>query len=244
MASVDRPRKTALILAQRIVRDMHERDVQPGDMLQPERLMMEEYKAGRGTLRESLRYLELQGLLVFKPGPGGGPIVRKPGAESLAATLALLLQFDRAPYRVIAEARAAIEPLMARLAAERIDPERRAILQRSLVDMEHGIEDVETYLSTNEVFHNTIAWASGNSLFGFLVDVMVGEMDISGAVHGVQYPIQRRRAVLKAHQRIFDAIDGGDQDGAEEAMRTHIDEYLTYALKKYPEVMDKQITWR
>ena len=95
MTAVARPKKTALILAQRIVRDIHRLRLEPGDKLPAEKLMMEQYDAGRGTLRESLRYLELQGVLSFKPGPGGGPVVEKPGAESLAATLALLLQSRR-----------------------------------------------------------------------------------------------------------------------------------------------------
>ena len=239
-----KPQKTALILAQRIVRDIHTRGLGQGEKLPPERLMMEEYEAGRGTLRESLRYLELQGVLSFKPGPGGGPVVEKPGADSLAATLALLLQFDGAHYRVIAEARAAFEPLMAGLAAERITPERLGELEKSVSDMESGITDHEIYLESNERFHDIIAWASGNSLFGFLVDVMVGDMDISGAAHGINYPVRRRQAVLKAHRSILEAIQAADPVQATEAMRDHIDEYLTYITRKFPQSLNRQITWQ
>jgi GntR family transcriptional regulator, transcriptional repressor for pyruvate dehydrogenase complex len=244
MTPVARPKKTALILAQRIVRDIHRQGLREGDKLPPERLMMEQYDAGRGTLRESLRYLELQGLLSFKPGPGGGPVVEKPGADSLAATLSLLLQFDAAPYRVVAEARTAFEPLMASLAASRITPERMAELEASVSDMEQGIDDLEIYLETNERFHDTIAWASGNSLFGFLIDVMVGSMDISGAAQGIQYSVRRRHAVLRAHTDILEAIQKGDADLAETSMRSHIEEYVTHAERKYPEAMERLITWQ
>jgi GntR family transcriptional regulator, transcriptional repressor for pyruvate dehydrogenase complex len=244
MNVVARPKKTALLLAQRIVRDIDRQGLVPGDKLPAERQMMEQYDAGRGTLRESLRYLELQGLLSFKPGPGGGPVVQKPGADSLAATLALLLQFDHAPYRVIAEARSAFEPVMASLAAERITPERLVELERSVVDMEEGIEDIESYLESNERFHDTIAWASGNSLFGFLIDVMVDSMDLSGASQGIQYSVRRRHAVLRAHTEILEAIRKGDAGLAESSMRIHIDEYVTHAMRKYPEAMERLITWQ
>lgn len=244
MAIAPRPQKTALILAQRIVRDIHRRGLGPGQKLPPERLMMEEYEAGRGTLRESLRFLELQGVLSFKPGPGGGPVVEKPGADTLAATLALLLEFENARYRSIAEARAAFEPVMARLAAERITTDRLAVLEQSLNDMEAAIEDDEVYLETNELFHDTIAWASDNPLFGLLVDVMVGSMDLSGAAHGIQYPVRRRVAVLKAHRSIYDAIQARDGALAEAAMRDHIGEYLTYVRKKFPESMERLISWQ
>lgn len=238
-----KPQKTALILAQRIVSDIHRRGLKPGDKLPPERRMMEEYEAGRGTLRESLRFLELQGLLSFKPGPGGGPVVEKPGPEVLAASLALLLQFDGATYRVIAEARVAFEPLMATLAAERITEDGLKELERSVSDMEAGLADTEVYLESNERFHGTIAWASGNSLFGFLIDVMVGWMDLSGVHHGVEYPLRHRQAVLKKHQRILEAIKARDGERAREAMHEHIQEYLNYINKKYPNALSKPITW-
>jgi len=240
---VGRPQKTALILAQRIVQDIRREGLVAGQKLPPERLMMDQYDAGRGTLRESLRFLELQGVLSFKPGPGGGPVVEKPGASVLAATLSLLLQFEGAPYRVIAEARAALEPVMARLAAERITGERLVELERSVLDMEAGLDDIDAYIDSNERFHDIIAWASANSLFGFLIDAMVDSLDMSGTSHGIEYPVLRRHAVLRAHRTILDAISEGRADDAEDAMRTHIEEYLTYAGRRYPEALERLITW-
>jgi len=243
MTNSIRPQKMALIVAQRIVRDIERQGLGPGDKLPPERMMMETYEAGRGTLRESLRFLELQGVLSFKPGPGGGPVIEKPTAENLATTLTLLLQFDDARYRVIAEAREAFEPVMAQLAASRITPERLKELGQTVTDMAEGIDDVETYLDANRRFHNVIAWASGNALFGHLVDVMGGAMDISGAAQGIEYPVKRRHAVLKAHQEIFEAIRDSDPDQAEKSMRTHIDEYLVHAARKFPDALEKPIRW-
>ena len=72
MANESHAPKTAMIVARRIVRDIDRLSLQPGDKLPPERVMLEEYQVGRGTLRESLRFLELQGIISLKPGPGGG----------------------------------------------------------------------------------------------------------------------------------------------------------------------------
>jgi len=239
----NRPQKTALLIAQRIVQYIDQHDLGPGDRLPPERIMMETYAAGRGTLRESLRYLELQGVLSFKPGPGGGPVVERPDGDNLAATLTLLLQFDHARYRVVSEARQAFEPLMAQLAAERIQPGQLAQLERNLADMEAGIGDPDAYLDHNRRFHEIIAWASGNSLFGFLVDAMVGGMDISGSTQGIEYPVRRRNAVLAAHRRIYEAIRDGKAERAREAMGSHVAEYVTYAERKFPAALDKPIIW-
>jgi GntR family transcriptional repressor for pyruvate dehydrogenase complex len=77
MANQSRAPKTAMIVARRIVRDIDRLSLGPGDKLPPERVMLEEYQVGRGTLRESLRFLELQGIISLKPGPGG----RWPGSR-------------------------------------------------------------------------------------------------------------------------------------------------------------------
>ncbi len=243
MPNPHRPQKTALLLAQRIVRDIDQNNLAPGDRLPAERVMTETYEAGRGTLRESLRFLELQGVLSFKPGPGGGPVIEKPNAGNLATTFTLLLQFGQARYRVVSEARQAFEPLMAQLAAARIEPQQLAELEQSLTDMETGIGDIDAYLVSNRRFHGTIAWASGNSLFGFLADVMVGAMEISGAAQGIEYPLRRRNAVLAAHRRIYEAIRDGDAEKAGEVMGRHIAEYVTYAERKFPAALEALIKW-
>ena len=57
-------------VAERIVRDINRRPA--GRRAAAGKAdAMEQYDAGRGTLRESLRYLELEGVL-SKPVPGGG----------------------------------------------------------------------------------------------------------------------------------------------------------------------------
>ena len=56
------PPKRATVIAQRIVKEIKDRNLQPGSHLPPERDMLETYNVGRNTLREALRVLELQPL--------------------------------------------------------------------------------------------------------------------------------------------------------------------------------------
>src|SRR3954454_10755372 len=115
-----RPPKAAMLVAQRIVRDALRDNLRPGDLLLPERIMLEKYETGRGTLREALRLLEFQGVISLKPGPGGGPVLMSPPASHLASTLMLLMQLNKAPYRAIVEVRNAFEPMISQLAAHRM----------------------------------------------------------------------------------------------------------------------------
>ena len=236
-----RPQKTAMLLAQRIVSDINRRGNTVGDRLPPEKIMLEEYDVGRGTLRESLRFLELQGIISLKPGPGGGPVVQKPDSSSLETALTLQLQFASAPFRTIAEARIGLEPMMAQLAAERMTDEQLVDLRNSVDTMQAHLADQAIFLEENKRFHDVIAHGSGNLMFGFLVDALLGILD--GSAIGIDYPEIRRSAVHKAHLTIYKALESRDPDASAAAMTDHIQQYMRYAEKKFPEVLDAPIVW-
>lgn len=236
-----RPQKTAMLLAQRIVADINRRGNTVGDRLPPERIMLEEYEVGRGTLRESLRFLELQGVISLKPGPGGGPVVQNPDSTSLATSLTLLLQFANAPFRTIAEARGGLEPMMAQLAAERMTEAGLADLRSSVDNMHDHLDDQIVFLEENKRFHDVIAHGSGNAMFGYIVDALLGILD--GSAIGIDYPEVRRVAVHKAHLSIYEAIADRDPATSAAAMADHINQYLKYAEKKFPDVLAAPIVW-
>jgi GntR family transcriptional repressor for pyruvate dehydrogenase complex len=240
-AGVGRPKKTALLVAQQIVEDISRRGNQVGDRLPPEHLMLEEYGVGRGTLRESLRYLELQGVLTLKPGPGGGPIVQRPDGGILAATLSLLLQFEDAPFSSIMEVRTALEPTMAALAAERIDDAGVDLLRENLEATRTGMADTDAFNAASERFHDIIAWGSGNAMFGYLFDAMSGL--ITGSVVGIEYPRRQREHTCRAHADIYRAIADRDPAAAGELMATHIREHATFLEKRFHSALSQPIRW-
>lgn len=236
-----RPQKTALIVAKRVVDEIHRAGHSVGDRLPPERVMLENYGVGRGTLREALRFLELQGILTLKPGPGGGPVVEQPDATHLANGLLLLLQFSDAPFSMIVEARHDLEPIMARHAATRMKDEPLTQLASNVEQMRDNLSDREIFLATNREFHEMIAWASGNSMYGFLIDALVDIVD--GTHLGVDYPDRRRQAILSAHERILSALQNHDGDHSFAAMSEHMGEFLKYMQRHYAEVLERTVTW-
>lgn len=236
-----RPPKAAMLVAQRIVRDVVRGGMVPGDLLPPERVMLENYETGRGTLREALRLLEFQGVISLKPGPGGGPVLRSPAASHLASTLMLLMQLNQAPYRAIVEVRTALEPMISQLAAKRMSDESLVELSLTIDQMRGDLNDRDSFLDANKRFHDIIAWSSGNVLFAYIVDSLLGILD--GTVIGIDYPRHRRTAILKAHEEIYTALAKRDEAASEARMREHIEAYTRYATKKFPEVLGQTITW-
>ncbi|MFF0814981.1 FadR/GntR family transcriptional regulator [Rhodococcus sp. NPDC003318] len=236
-----RPEKTAMIIARRIVAEVAELGLRPGDRLPAERAMLDKYEVGRGTLRESLRYLELSGALSLKPGPGGGPTLEKPDASHLMDSIALLLQFEQAPFDSILEARVGLEPMNARLAAERISDDQLAVLAASVTRMGDNIRDLDVFHETSRVFHDGLAAASGNVLFSYLIDALSG---IFSSPQFANYPLQHRKKDLAAHVEVLAALTAHDPDRAEAAMRAHMEEMAEHLRKRSPEVLAQTVTWK
>lgn len=240
-ASRSRPRKTATIIAGQIVDRITTQDLAPGFVFPPERVLMEEYDVGRGTMREALRYLELQGVLSIKPGPKGGPVVGSPDSRHLAATFALLMQFAGTEFRAVIEARAFLEPVTASLAAANGGEVTGKELLASVEAMGEHIGDPEFFLDENRRFHDLVAWGSANPIFGYLINSLHWITD--GSVLGIEYPLRFRKSVLEAHRRVAEAVASADPEESHEAMRVHMDDTLTYFEKRFPRVLDKHLQW-
>src|SRR6266540_3841108 len=68
-------------IARQIASEISDRRLRPGDKLEAESTMLARFGVGRPSLREALRILEDQGLIMLKPGPGGGPVVADLGSR-------------------------------------------------------------------------------------------------------------------------------------------------------------------
>jgi GntR family transcriptional regulator, transcriptional repressor for pyruvate dehydrogenase complex len=237
----NKPKKTALLVAQRIVDEIVEQELRPGSALLPERVMLPRYGVARGTLRESLRILETYGLITIKTGPGGGPVVADAGSKPLASVIALVLQMSRTSFRSIIDARLQLEPLLAREAAERRDDSDLEALRESIEEMVRDIDDSGEFLADNHVFHSAVAQAGKNPVLFNMVASL--NWIIDGTALGIDYVPATRDSIVKAHKRIYQAIEAGNPDMAEAAMRVHIGEFAAYAEKKFRHVLDQPLRW-
>lgn len=236
-----RGQKTAMNVAQRIVAEISSKGYVPGTRLPNEKEMLEQYGVARGTLRESLRFLEMNGVLFMKPGFGGGPVVGEPDARDLAGTLALFLQAGNTPFAQILQVRVVLEPIIAGLAAEHRSEENAAEIRASVESMAANLGSEEHFLLVNERFHELVAWASGNSVLALLVSSLHWITDAS--ILGVQYPERSRKRVLEEHRIIAEAIAAHDAIAASSAMTHHIVDFARYLGKHYPNVVNSKVRW-
>jgi DNA-binding FadR family transcriptional regulator len=238
-----RTEKVSESLARQIVSDLARNGVEPGTHLPAEATMLSEYRVSRGSLREALRILEVQGLISIKPGPGGGPVVAKLTSRDFGRMSTMYFEMSGATFGELVEARLVMEPVIARLAAARRSPEAAEQLTTVLDEANHAtLDDDPSYMRASMRFHQVVAGISGNrvlDLFGLSLE------DIYTArVAGIVYPPLAREKVLHDHGSITKAILRGDQTKAERLMREHMLEFKQYVTERYPGLLDEVITWR
>jgi GntR family transcriptional regulator, transcriptional repressor for pyruvate dehydrogenase complex len=127
------------------------------------------------------------------------------------------------------------------LAAGRIGADSLAELAGSLARMRENIDDTDWFRDSGRRFHQVIAWSSGNVLFAYIVNALLGILD--GTVIGTDDPGDRRAAVLRAHEEIYAALAGHDASAAEQRMREHIEAYARHAQRRFPDTLDQTVTW-
>lgn len=201
--------------------------------------MLEEYRVGRGSLREALRILEVHGLISIKPGPRGGPTVDQVHTENFGRMATLFFQMDGVTFADLLDAMVIMEPTLAALAAGRHDPQLVAEMSRftrpARLDDEEYTRDVAD-------FHRLVAAMSGNPvmrLFGQSLSDIVRER-----LSPPMFPKSRRPTVVNVHCAIARAIIEGDAGRAEELMREHMSEYAAYVRRRHPGLMREVVDWR
>src|SRR4051794_2304100 len=122
---VMRQLKTSESVARDIVHDIVEQQLETGDSLPSEAVMLEHYGVSRESLREALRLLEVQGLISIRRGPGGGPIVGTVDPANLGRVSTLFFYMSGATYDELFEAWVIGDSVMAELAARNPDAAAR-----------------------------------------------------------------------------------------------------------------------
>lgn len=230
--------KVAEKVAREIARRIGAEKLQPGTQLESESQMLAKYGIARASLREALRILEVHGLVTIKAGPGGGPVVAGVSTRDFGRMSTLYFQAGTMTFRELIEARLVMEPVMARLAAERSDP---ALIEK-LLALSTTLESDAAYLHTSAEFHRLVASMSDNRILNLFSHSL--EDIFHDRVSGMLFPLSRREKVVAVHAAIARAIARGEAAKAERLMRDHMLEYAKYVERRHPALMDEVVDWR
>lgn len=203
-------------------------ELKPGDMLPPERELVQMFGVSRSSIRDAIRRLEAVGLL--EPRQGIGTVVRDISADAMVAPVASVLLQKRKVIDELLDVRMIIEPALARRAALHASAEQIAELAAVLNRQEEKVRQGELATEEDSNFHYTIALAANNSVMLKLVHVL---MDSLRELRERSLQVGGRQAKsLAAHRRILAAIERGDAAAAEAAMCGHLLEVQKLILQK------------
>jgi len=230
--------RAAIRIARAIVDQIRRDELRPGTPLPAEHVMVEEFGVARATVREALRFLELQGALRIKAGPGGGPIVSTPGPDHLASALSLHLQFADASFRSVVEARCSIYPVLAAEAAAKAEPDDIEVLRASVARLRAGQGDPDLFRDEARRFMDLIAAASGNPVLALLV----------GSLHRMsgessEWTERQRRLAIRDYERALGAIEAGDVEQARQVIADAMVAARRSAERIAPDQFKRPVAW-
>ncbi|HEY3208919.1 MAG TPA: FadR/GntR family transcriptional regulator [Actinomycetota bacterium] len=210
-------RKVYEQVAERLLTEIADRRLKPGDRLPPERVLAEAYRVGRSSVREALRMLESRGLIrsmghgAFKVADYGNP---------LNQSLGLLLSLRDGDLLELYEVRRIMEVEAAGLAAARRTEEDLARMRSAIDEMVLGLSSRERYIGADVDFHLAIARATGNRIASHMMDAVRDVMRRAlSSIYSIPGSPERS---TEQHRRIFKAISAGEPDEARKQMREHL----------------------
>lgn len=231
--------KAWLVVARDIVRTIYEQKLRPGDRYLSEAEGIKQHGVGRGTYREAIRFLEYQGVITMRSGVGGGPEIAEPGWPHLASTIALLLQFADAPLSAILDARVAIEPGMAELAAENATPQDLARIAADLEAIGTHLGDYAAFNDAYLRYWRDLAGCTHNPLLAYLSPALRAIVNSPRFVPDEPY----RESILERLRGIHAAVAAHDSPLAATLMRELEIEYRRRLSTGYPRQTERTIAW-
>ena len=179
-------------------------ELKPGERLM-EIHLANKLGVSRTPIREAIRQLELEGLVIMVP---------RKGAQVASITEKSLTD--------VLEVRLALEKLAVELACKRISYEQKEILKEKMLEFEQlaGTDDASLIARADVAFHDAIFESTGNMRLGQMVNNLAEQMyryrfeyikDISG-----------HEKLVSEHRLIYDAIIRADIEEATKQISVHI----------------------
>lgn len=196
----------------------------PGERLM-EIALAERLGVSRTPVREAIRKLELEGLVVMIPRKG--------------AEVARITEQD---LRDVLEVRCALEELSATLACERITEDGKENLRKALSEFKKAVisKNIPDIVSKDVEFHDSIFTATGNDR---LIQIL-SNLREQIYRYRTEYikDSKNHQKLVEEHEEIVDAITSNDQEKAKKAMKEHIynqELIVIHNLQLQPEIITK-----
>jgi GntR family transcriptional repressor for pyruvate dehydrogenase complex len=221
-----KPQKLYTLIVEQFIELIKNGDVKPGQKLPPERELAQKLDVSRASLREALIALKMMGVVEIKPN--NGTYITHKTVPPILKELTYLNLGD-SPFEIL-QARIAIEPNIAAIAASAHDEDSIGKIEKILSSIEHKLMVHELdgfFMNAKDCeFHLTVAKATQNSVLigvGYLINkLMKQELWTNLLNDTLNSTDQGQQKGIFEHKEILSAIHSGDSRAAYSTMRAHL----------------------
>jgi DNA-binding FadR family transcriptional regulator len=224
------------LMVEEIKRWIAERRLGPGDKLPKEDQLQALFGVSKGTAREALKSLEVQGLVTVSTGPAGGATIGEVPLERAFQLVQNYLFFRDLDVGQIYAVRRVLEPELAAGAVPHLKDEHFEMLEKSIATCAlHATSKEQARAQRQEDlhFHDVLAAANPNELLRFMCQV-INHLLRHGVAMADQpnHPAYQRLGDtnVAAHKRLLAAARRGDAERVRKLMVEHIDEAARHVL--------------
>lgn len=192
----------------------------PGQKLPTEAKLCAMLGVSRTSVREAFRVLQAIGYVVIKPGRGAFVAEKQPSSEENARQW---YEADNARFSDFMEIRYAVEPLGARLAAERATPEQISELEEihALFVQANETHDWTKLIMLDELFHTKLISYTQNPL---LITIYQQLTEHFREYRGESFSdTETYGDAVIPHEKILNGIRNHDAEQAAAEMKNHLD---------------------
>jgi GntR family transcriptional repressor for pyruvate dehydrogenase complex len=221
--------------------------VRPGVRLNKEAELQDLFKVSRGSMREALKALEVQGLVSLSTGPDGGATITRVPLARAFQSLQNYLFFESISLEDIYGVRRVLEPLLAAGAVEHLTDADLEALERSVEACEPFVASHEHALDQRHEdihFHDVLAAANPNAFLRCLCQIINQMLHslviVAGNVTQQEYQAFGRTTVA-AHRAILDAARRRDASAVEQLMVVHMEEAEAQLRKVHAALRQKLV---
>ena len=193
--------------------------LKPGENLR-EVALANRIGVSRTPVREAIRMLEIEGLVVMQPGKG-----------------AKVAEITRKELEDVLEVRNALEKLAIELACERMTEEQLAALKKNLLQFKEAVQikDVTKLAAIDEEFHDIIFNATDNKRLINLLNSFKDQM-YRFRFEYLKDSSNYERLVTE-HERVITGLEQKDADAAKSSISDHIYGQAVHVGEKIKEVL-------
>lgn len=223
-------------LSDQILADLHQwiarENLRPGDRLPNEKLLMQHYGCAKGTIREALKALEVQGFIKMQTGPNGGAEIQPVALDRVLEQLRAFVHFQTINFEHVYDLRRSLEVKLAENIVGRITEAQFQKLETNVEECVRLQENGEYAMGRRlEIgFHDILTEACDNAILVVVCRFLNDLLRDLVAMRTNHYSEHRNfgQHVICSHQSLLKALRANDRDLVLVEMTKHMCEAEAY----------------